>query len=763
MAVFCHKEPFGIDARAMRESQSAVVSPIRQMWWGSVCAVLNRLQPHRRLLLSAWWSWLSFAPIALAALWLAASERQLHPAIYWDAEQGRACVEASSCPPHAVALSPLGGAADIGDGGAASAQDRVVLDETLLSDASHYLPTYQARVDYAREHHVLHRILAAPQAVLHMSDGSMVAVEPVARGWSRTDPMLAMHVLLASIAWAAGVANLWRRRDLAHAMLALAATSYAVGMVLSGIEGSHGLAWPQGLAGPLNHIARLTVLLSFASFTGFLLCLPARHVPARLVIALPLLAGAVSVVDGLEGFPAPMWGHQAVVIGWGLAMLAAIGYQWHLSRSPLLRAFMQWLALGALLQTLRIVFIFALPESVVHQQAFVQMTLLPFKLYWLVLLVISPVLSLADGLFRRLLLWTLAALMLVLADALLLLVMQQHLALASSLMLVGIFYLPLRNWMMQTLLGHRSLRLEDHVEALYAAARAGGQSGRAHEVAWTALMRRVFEPESAEVLRRDAVQARVQEQGVALWAPLYGLPSKGVMLRYALGGRRLFTRADVDFVRHCTAILGRLIESDRAAGRARQEERERIANDLHDDLGGRLMHLANGGEDGHWRRYAQETLTEMRFITHGLARESAPVGELLADLRAEFMPRLRSARLSAQWRTSVSIEDGRRIRPEAALAIARILSEGLRNAMAHGGAAAIDVDIGELHGQWQLGVSNDGHPTDPSSWTHGLGTRSILRRAARLGGSAQWQARPGGGVVLRVCLPPTILEQWVHD
>ena len=722
-------------------------------WWVATRAALSRLHIHRRLLLQLFWAWVSFMPLALAVLWLAASERQLGASLNWDTEHGHACIEAFSCSRGVVALGLPEPAGD------APEQRLVLLDEAILSGASHYLPTYLARAHYAQQHRALQEMVSAPQVLLHMSDGSVETIEPFTRGWTRTSPMLVLHVLLASIAWASAVANLWRRRDLPHAMLAFAATSFAVGMLLSGLEGTHGLAWPQGLAGPLNHLARLTVLLSFASFTGFLLCLPARYVSVPTVLASPALAVVVSVVDGLEIFPAPIWGHQAVVIAWGMAMLVVIGHQWRRSRSPLVRAFMQWLALGALLQTLRIIFILALPDSIRLQQEFVAITLLPFKIYWLVLLLASPALSLADGLLRRLLLWTLAALMLVLADALLLLVMQQHLALASSLLLVCILYLPLRDWLMQRLLGHRPLRLEDHVEALYATARAAGQSGSAHVMAWKDLLQEVFEPEAAELMFRDVSSARREEQGAAMWAPVYGQSGQGVMLRHAQGGRRLFVRADIDFVRNCTAILGRLIEGDLAAGRARQEERERIANDLHDDIGGRLMHLANGSDGADWRRYAQDTLTEMRFITHGLARESAPIGELLADLRAEFMPRLRDSGLLAGWHTAVSIDDTRRIRPEAALAIARILSEGIRNALAHGGATAIDVNVGEQSGRWQLTVSHDGAETDPATWSQGLGTRSIQRRAMRLGGSARWQARSGGGVILQVSLPPTILEQ----
>lgn len=702
-------------------------------------------------------TWLSFLPIALLVLWLATSERQLGEPVRWDAAQGQACLDgAQPCERHVQAIGPATAAAPADEGPPAGL---IVLDKRLSAPASHFFTSYPDRADYSQRHRALHDLLSADQVRLYLSDGSQPLNVPITRGWQQTTPTLVLHLLLASIAWASGLAHALWRREMRYAMLALSSVSFALAMTLSALESTHGLAWPLGLAGPLNQLARLCVLLSFAGFTGFVLCVPRRFLTAWQVASLPLLACALNAADHLGWFPAPGWGHQAVVVAWGLTLIAAMRYQWQSSRSPLLRAFMQWLALGAALLTLRLTLIFALPDAIEDRQDFIDITLVPFKLYWLLLLLASPAVGLADGLLRRLFLWAMAALMIVLADALLVLVMQQEMALLSSLLIAGVLYLPLRNWLLQILLGRAPLRLEEHIEALYATARAAERSDAALNAAWLNLMQRVFEPESAQTMNRPPAPSHITESGVSLWAPMHESTGQGVLMRHAKGGRRLFSKQDADFVRHCATILNRLVESDRAAQRARQEERERIANDLHDDLGGRLMHLAHGSSGSDWRRYAQETLTEMRLITHGLARESAPLGELLADLRAEFMPRLQASDVRAHWHSSVAIDDTRRLRPEAALAIARILSEGIRNAMVHGAPTAIEVRFEEQSHQWVLSVSHNGRETDPATWKQGMGTRSIQRRALRLGGSADWQARPGGGVELRVLLDHTILEQ----
>ena len=692
-------------------------------------------------------AWLCFLPLAAVVLWLSASERVLTTPLVWEAGAPHACLGSAPCDRLVHALAPVEGGPSL------------ALAAPMQATANHFLPSYASREAYNADHRALHRLFQHDAIKLMFSDGSEQVVAVESRGWKGIQLMLILHLVLASIAWTSGWVQVLLRRKAMYVALAIASTSYALGMALSGLEISRALAWPLGAAGELNHLARWCALMSLTSFIAFVLCLPKRFLPAWVVWGPVVLACGVSVLDFLQWGPSPLWAHQAVVIGSGLGLLGAVIHQWRQSKSPLLRALSLWLTLGAVLMSLRILLILALPSSIDGDQDFIEVSLLPFKLYWLVLMLASPALALADGWLKRLLLWALAALMLLLTDALLVLFMQQHLALLGSLMVVGLLYLPLRQWMMQALLGHHPIRLEDHVDALYAVARAAQTTPASALQAWNEFLQKVFAPESATWMRSAPGPCALAEQGVALWAPLDRSTGDGVLLRRAQGGRRLFGQTDVEFASLCGAILERLIAGDRAARLARVEERQRIANDLHDDLGGRLLHMASGNADEAWRRYAQETLSEMRLITHGLARESTQFGELLADLRAECMARVRQAGLQGEWHSSVGIDDPRRVRPEAAQAVARMLSEAVRNALTHGKATIIRVTVQEQGPRWRIEVHHDGIRTDPALWRQGLGTRSIQRRAHRFGGEANWQALPEGGTLLTIILDHQAMEE----
>ena len=98
------------------------------------------------------------------------------------------------------------------------------------------------------------------------------------------------------------------------------------------------------------------------------------------------------------------------------------------------------------------------------------------------------------------------------------------------------------------------------------------------------------------------------------------------------------------------------------------------------------------------------------------------------------------------------------MRPQAALALARILSEAVRNAISHGGASRIEVLVQVLEECLLVQVRNDGPATDPATWGAGLGMQSLLRRVQRLGGHLQWQALGSGGTVMEALLPLNALQ-----
>ena len=711
-----------------------------------------------------------FVPLGLGVLWVASKERVFQTPLAWNSDAQAVCVLDEPCNAGVVSIRA---AASRVHGSAASRGEpaEVPVDADLLLSAGHFLPTHAQRDDYYARHRTLDALLQADKVELVMAGGSTRDVVVGDRGWNGIGFMLWLHVLFAALAWASGMAHAVMRPQTGSYFLALSCAGYAVGMSLGGLELVHGVAWPLGGAEWINGAARGAVQFAFAGYLGFVLCLPQRFVPIRALRLLPLLALGVVCIDQWRLAPAPFWGHQAFMVVWCLMVPVALVYQWRRTHSPLLRALVQWFGLGALLLAVRFALIYVMSDSAVDEKEFfVAASFLAVKTYSLVVMLASPALSLADNAFKRVFLWVLAGLLLVVSDVLLVLLLSVHqqVALMASLVLVGSLYLPLRGWVFERLLGRAPLRLEDHIDALYATARAVGEPGDAAQRAWSALMRQVFEPEQLTLATYQGAQSRVLDDGAGLWAPL-PVAGLGLVVRHALAGRRLFGAGDTRFVNHCAAIVQRLADSDRAAEQARQDERLRIANDLHDDLGGRLLHLAQARHTDDWSRYAQETLAEMRFITHGMAREATALGDLLADLRGDLMPRIHRSGALAQWQVDVEgVGQGQQtaVRAEAALGLARILSEALRNALSHGHVppgGLVQVCVGWSGSDLLVQVANDGPAADPDTWSPGLGVRSIQRRAVRLGGVAQWTAREEGGVLLMVRIPLKNLSPGDHE
>ena len=70
-----------------------------------------------------------------------------------------------------------------------------------------------------------------------------------------------------------------------------------------------------------------------------------------------------------------------------------------------------------------------------------------------------------------------------------------------------------------------------------------------------------------------------------------GTPRGAVMIRFAQRGRRLFTTEDARLTNRVVEQLKRAVHFDKAVEQGRSEERLRLAQDLHDDIGARLLTL----------------------------------------------------------------------------------------------------------------------------------------------------------------------------
>jgi signal transduction histidine kinase len=202
---------------------------------------------------------------------------------------------------------------------------------------------------------------------------------------------------------------------------------------------------------------------------------------------------------------------------------------------------------------------------------------------------------------------------------------------------------------------------------------------------------------------------------------------------------------------------------------ARQEERARLARDLHDAVKQQLFVIQTAGATAQARfetdrsgaldaiaqvrSAAREAMSEMEAMLDQL--QGAPIENagLVAFLRRQCEA------LGFQTGAHVTFHAGT-LPPAAALdpaarqTIARVAQEALSNVGRHARAANVDVSLDTLDGRVVLVVKDDGCGFEPgASVGRGMGMQNIAVRAAEVGGNVDIVGAPGQGTTLRFAVP----------
>jgi PAS domain S-box-containing protein len=206
------------------------------------------------------------------------------------------------------------------------------------------------------------------------------------------------------------------------------------------------------------------------------------------------------------------------------------------------------------------------------------------------------------------------------------------------------------------------------------------------------------------------------------------------------------------------------------AVRAAEEERRRIARELHDDTAQRLAAMilrlrvlekgveetALGGALEEFREELHRVVDGVRRIARGLRPPELEDVGLEAALRAHVRERAPEGRVRVELG-----ERGARLSEDAALSIYRIAQEALGNALRHSHADVVLLRTAEQDGSFVLEVADDGAGFDPSRLTDpgaGLGLVGMRERAAALGGSLEVLSSPGDGTRVRLKAPLSAVQ-----
>lgn len=215
------------------------------------------------------------------------------------------------------------------------------------------------------------------------------------------------------------------------------------------------------------------------------------------------------------------------------------------------------------------------------------------------------------------------------------------------------------------------------------------------------------------------------------------------------------------------AFARRLIESQ-------EEERQRIAADLHDSLGQDLLVIKNRALLGLQEAAVTPGAAEQfGVISRTASRTLEEVHEISRDLRPYQLDRLGLTKALQAVVTSVSRSSGipfaLDLQPVDGLLatsleihLYRVLQELLNNIVKHSDAAGATVTVRHRHARIILTVQDDGRGFDqaglrqPSAPLDGFGLTGVSERVRLLGGLARCSSRPGAGTrwTIEIPVPP---------
>jgi signal transduction histidine kinase len=205
---------------------------------------------------------------------------------------------------------------------------------------------------------------------------------------------------------------------------------------------------------------------------------------------------------------------------------------------------------------------------------------------------------------------------------------------------------------------------------------------------------------------------------------------------------------------------------------AQENERRRLARELHDELGQALTGLALHAElmERFIRSDSGSAITQLDQIRTLINETTDQMYDLILDLRPSALDdlgltvalRVYAERLLSGTGITFELDDKgltERLPPTIETALYRIFQETLNNVVRHAGANHVRIRLAQGGGDFEGGIADDGHGFDyeivraDGHSPHGLGLLGIKERVVQCGGELEIVSRPGSGTHVYIRIP----------
>ena len=199
---------------------------------------------------------------------------------------------------------------------------------------------------------------------------------------------------------------------------------------------------------------------------------------------------------------------------------------------------------------------------------------------------------------------------------------------------------------------------------------------------------------------------------------------------------------------------------------AQEQERARIARELHDDINQRLALLAvQLAQIQRNQKRKSEFGRQMNALQRDLTEISSDVESLSHDLHSSKLRYLGAVSAMKSWcqefshrhHMEVSFKNHivNAVPPEIGLCLFRVLQEGLQNAAKYSGVKHVDVEAFEQRNGLHLLISDSGvgFNVESAKQGKGLGLTSMDERVRMVNGILKIRSHPMGGTTINVEIP----------
>jgi signal transduction histidine kinase len=641
------------------------------------------------------------------------------------------------------------------------------VDGRRAFESSRWVAGDDEREAVVRQQRLMARALRADAAVrLTFTDGSSLSVTPRPRGYAALGVTFWLLSGLGLGLQLVGAVVVLVRPDVRNCLYAVMAQAQALQLMLAAADAVPGLGNFSPLAGHEATVRMALDVVTCAALLQATLLYP-TPLPRRAISSLFTWSIAAVFTAALvrQDIAQAWWWTQALCLGTGLIVIVLLGWSYSITPHPF-ASVMRRLSIVTVTSLALVTIVAALNDRIPGEvQALVSAVPVIWTVFFASLLLMSPFLARSQHMMREFAMLAGVSTLATSVDLLFVAVFSfnQFASLTTSLFVALGVYAASRQWLLDQMVGARAVTTERLFEHLLRIARKVEQQPERAADWQLELFNAVFQPLVATHEPGHAAITHWIDGGASLVVPLATASAattagdarspepRLIVLHFAERGKRLFTAEDARLADRIVEQLRRAVAHDRALEQGRSEERGRIAQDLHDDIGARLLTLMYKAPNKEMEDYVRHTLQDLKTLTRGLAATTHLLSHSAGEWKADIAQRLAPTGCELEWSFEQDTEVQLNVVQWSGLT--RILRELVSNVIAHAHAHKTSIR-GALHeGVLHLSVADDGVGGTPQEWSTGLGLGGIRKRVRMLGGQIAWEANSPRGVRCEVSVP----------